>query len=862
MTQGGRPAVDEPWALESDELMRSLGTTPAGLSADQVRDRLRQHGANRLHGDERSPVLAAVVGQLRNPLLWLLAIAAGIGAAVGEGTNAAVVVAILLLGSSISILQEGRAGRTLARLRERVAPRSWVVRDGALVELPSTELVPGDILVLAAGTLIAADAVLYEAHDLFVAESALTGESFPAEKHVGPAPHGSTLADRVNVVHMGTNVRSGSGRAVIVQTGRHTQLGGLAHRLSLRPPETEFQHGLRRLGYMLLSMMLVLVVAVFAGSAVQGHRPTDALLFAIALAVGLAPEMLPAVLATMLSRGARRLAARGVLVRRLEAIENLGNMDVLCTDKTGTLTAGDVRLERAVDASGEDSGVVAKLAWWNAGLQAGIPNPLDRAIVESASARSDRLPAKLDEMPFDFTRRRLSVLVDDASTTQPLLVTKGAFESVLGVCTSFRRGETIAMLDAVALAELRERADDWSRDGVRVLALATRRTTGRSALSRDDERDMVLEGFLTFRDPIKPGAAEAIADLRALAVDVKIVSGDHHEVVRHLGAAIGLRAARVVTGTELATTHDDALWQLVEGVDLFAEVDPGQKERILLALRHTGHVVGFMGDGINDAPAMHIADVGISVEGAADVARAAADFVLLRRGLDTVRDGVVEGRTTFGNTLKYILTTESANLGNMISMAASSLFLPFLPLLASQVLLNNFLSDIPSTALSTDRVDPELLARPRRWDIRFIRRFMIAFGILSAAFDGITFLALRLVFDAGPELFRTAWFTVSLLTELLVLLALRTRRHIWASRPHPALWISTLAVVAVAVALPVSPLAPWLAFVPLPPAVWIAALGISVAYLATVESLKHMVLRWIERPGARPRRATPPLALH
>lgn len=842
-----------PWSLPREQLLASLGVTSDGPSPAEAAARLRARGADAIGAGRHGPLLGAVVSQLRNPLLWLLLAAAAVGLALGETVNASLVLGIMLLGSLVSVLQESRAGRTLEGLRARIALQARVVRGGRELEVPATQVVRGDVVVLAAGTLVPADAVVLEARDLYLSEAALTGEAFAVEKQPGPIAADAPLVARTNVVHMGTSVRSGTGRAVVVSTGTHTAFGQLAHRLTLRPPETEFQRGLRRFGYLLLSMMVVLVFVVFGASAVRSHSASESLLFAVALAVGLAPEMLPAVLATMLSRGARHMARRGVLVRRLEAIESLGNMDVLCTDKTGTLTEGEIRLEAATDAAGEPSPRTLVLARWNAVLQAGLPNPLDRAIAAAVPEGAEPPPPKLDEVPFDFTRKRLSVLV--GGSAGPLLVTKGAFEAVLAVCTGVRVGEQATVpLDDATVAGLRARVQAHGRDGVRVVAVASRPWPGhepRPPVGRDDERGLVLEGLLTFRDPPKQGVERAIADLRRLGVRVKVVSGDHHAVVQHLAATIGLPSDEVVTGAQLEGLRDEALWHLVERVDLFAEVDPGQKERILVALGKTGHVVGFMGDGINDAPAMHAADVGISVEGATDVAREAADFVLLERDLGTLRDGIEEGRVTFANTLKYVLTTESANLGNMLSMAVAALFLPFLPLLGHQVLLNNLLSDVPSATLSGDRVDPERVAVPQRWDIGFIRRSMIALGLVSAVFDGLTFVALRAGFHASPDEFRTAWFCESLLTELLVLLVLRTRRPLWRSRPHGALLGSTVVVAIVAVALPLSPLREPLGFVALPVVVWLVVVGIAVGYALTVEAIKRPLIAAIERAGQR-----------
>jgi Mg2+-importing ATPase len=841
------------WAIPIEQLLEQLRTSATGLSSSEAADRLRAHGENRLRPAHRGPLAEAILSQLRNPLLWLLLIAAVIGIAVGERTDAVIVIAIMLFSAILSIWQEGRAGRALERLRARVAARARVIRDNVELEVPASSVVPGDVLVLAAGTLIAADAVLLEARDLYLGEAALTGEAFAVAKRPGDVPEEAPVGQRTNVVHMGTSVRSGTGRAVVVRTGGATEFGHVAKRLALRAPETEFQQGLRRFGYLLLSLMLVLVFVVFTASVLRAHRASEALLFAIALSVGLAPEMLPAILATMLSRGARRMSKRGVLVRRLEAIENLGNMDVLCTDKTGTLTEGEIALESSRDCAGRESQRVLQLGYQNAKAQAGLPNPLDRALVAAGEQHGLAAARKLDEIPFDFSRKRLSVLVDDGPV--PLLICKGAFESVLSVCSSARADDdAVVPIDAALRERLRADVATLNEQGVRVIGVATREHASTQPLDHEAERELVLEGILAFRDPLKPGVSEAIASLRELGVTVKVVSGDQRAVVHHVAQQIGMTDGQVLTGSELASLKDEALWNLVERVHLFAEVDPGQKERILRALAHTGHVVGFMGDGINDAPAMHAADVGISVEGATDVAREAADFVLLERELGTVRDGIIEGRVTFANTLKYVLTTESANLGNMLSMAAAALFLPFLPLLAHQILLNNLLSDVPSVTLSGDRVDPEVVRTPQRWDIGFIRRFMIGFGLLSAAFDALTFLILRLVFDADAETFRTAWFAESLLTELLVLLVLRTRRPFWTSLPHPALLGSTLLMIAVTAILLLTPLHGVFEFVSLPGSMVLTIVGIALAYMLTVEMLKRPLLRAMDRGAVRQHR--------
>ncbi len=830
---------DAWWSRSREEQLARLASTPEGLTQSEAERRLREYGPNTLKPPGRGPTVEAILSQARNPLAWLLLFAAAVSGAVGEWRDALVVVAILLLGSVLGAVQERRASRAVDALRARISARTRVLRDGAERSIPSTEVVPGDVVLLSAGGLVPADAMLLEARDVFASQAVLTGETLPAEKQVGVVDAGAPLAARTNVLFQGTNLRSGIARALVVRTGRASEFGALAGRLVLRPPETDFDRGIRRFGYLLTRVMVALVVVVFAAGLLR-HKPAAAsLLFAIALAVGLAPEMLPAILGVMLSHAARAMAERGVVVRRLSAIENLGSMDVLCTDKTGTLTEGTVRLERAVDAEGRDASAVLALAFWNASLETGLSNPLDDAIRErGAAARLGPLPAKLDEVPYDFQRKRMSVVVR-AGDGAPVMVTKGAVERVLAVCDRVREGAVEAVLDDAARARLRARSDGWSADGVRVLGVATVAVGEGKAVAAADERSMVFEGFLLFSDPPKAGVGEVVRDLARLGVSLKVVTGDRRDVALHLASTIGLAVEGSLDGREIAAMSDEALWHAAERTTLFAEVDPNQKERIILALRKMSHVVGYMGDGINDAPALHAADVGISVDTAVDVAREAADFVLLRQDLGTLRAGIEEGRATFANTMKYLLTTESANLGNMLSMAGASIVLPFLPLLASQVLLNNFLSDVPAMALSRDRVDPELVARPQRWDLAFIRRFMVLFGLVSSAFDALTFALLFGALHATPAAFRTGWFVESLATELLVALVVRTRRPFWRSPPGRLLLGSTVAVGVVGVALPYSPLGPTFELVRLPLATIAMLFGVAVAYAFTVEALKQ-----------------------
>jgi Mg2+-importing ATPase len=643
-------------------------------------------------------------------------------------------------------------------------------------------------------------------------------------------------------VFLGTNVRSGTARCLVVRTGAATEFGAVAARLNLRPPETEFDRGIRRFGYLLTSAMLLLVLLVFAAHALRGRPAVETFLFSVALAVGLSPELLPAILSVNLARGARMMARHGVIVRRLNAIENLGSMDVLCTDKTGTLTEGVVRLEGAYDAQGVRSADVLMLGALNAALESGLSNPLDDAILQACRPDVSRVQ-KLAEIPFDFVRKRVSVIVkDDAGVG---LIAKGAVEHVLDACATTVDGRG---LDAAARGDLAAQYERWTAQGIRVLAVATRKCEAKPEYGRADEHDLAFAGFLTFLDRPKEGVAETIADLAKLGVSIKLITGDSKLVARHVAGLVGLRAERVLTGDELLALHDEALWHAAERTDLFTEVDPNQKERIILSLKKMGHVVGFLGDGVNDAPAMHAADTSLSVEQAVDVAREAADFVLLERHLDVIRRGIEEGRKTFANTLKYVLMTMSANLGNMVSMAAASLVLPFLPLLASQILLNNFLSDIPAIGLADDRVDRELVERPERWNIRWIGRFMMEFGILSSIFDILTFAVLLGVFRAAPELFRTGWFVESLLTELVIALVVRTRQPFFRSRPGRLLLVSTIALIVLTLLIPYLPFIDLLGFVPVPGLLMATVCAITGLYVLAAEGTK----RWFFRSPAPP----------
>jgi Mg2+-importing ATPase len=841
---------NEPyWSHRTGSLLEQLKSSADGLTAEEAKRRLETHGPNLLEAREQVTALGLFLNQFKSPIMLILLCATGVSAVTREWVDAVIILLVLLGSALLSFTQEYNANNAAAKLRAQVTIKATVLRDGEKHAIPADQIVPGDVIVLSAGSLVPADGVLLEAVDLFINQAVLTGETFPVEKTPIVVPAGAGLAERTNCVFMGTSVRSGTGHALIVETGKATAFGQIAGRLTLRPPETEFERGIRHFGTMLTQVMMVLVFIVFAVNVYFQKPVLDALLFSLALAVGLTPELLPAIISINLSKGSQTMAANGVIVRRLESIENLGSMDVLCTDKTGTLTEGVVQLDGALDANGDPSDQVLRLAYLNAQLQTGLANPLDEAIVAQAKRGGIDILAwsKVDEVPYDFVRKRLSVAVQRDDSL--LIVTKGALENVLAVCTHVQQGTDTADLDQTRLAEIRARQATWSEQGFRVLGLATkplarcREGEASTPCTRADEREMVLAGFLLFFDPPKPGTQEAIAALAERGVQLKIITGDNKLVALHTATAVGMQVTGVLTGMDLDELGDEALWQAAERSNLFAEVDPNQKERVILALKKRGHVVGYMGDGINDAPALHAADVGISVDTAVDVAKEAADFVLLQRDLGVLRRGVELGRTTFANTLKYVFVTTSANFGNMFSMAGASLFLPFLPMLPLQILLTNFITDFPAMAIAGDTVDAEMVEKPQRWNTRFIRDFMITFGAVSSAFDYLTFGVLLWVIKASPDQFRTGWFLESVLTELLIMLVIRTRKPFYHSRPSRYLFIGTAGVALVTVVLPFSPLKGLLGFTPLPSGLLAIIAGITGLYIVTTELAKRFFYR-------------------
>jgi Mg2+-importing ATPase len=831
------------WSLPVDEVFRDLQASPQGLSREEARRRLEENGANRLKLSRRSTFLSLFLVQFKSPIILILIAAAILSFALHDPADALIILAIVFISGLLGFWQERGANRAVEQLLAMVQVKATVFRDGAPEEIPLEEVVPGDVVLLKAGDTIPGDCAILEARDLFVDEAALTGETFPVEKIAGKHPAETPMALRTNSLFLGTHVVSGQARAVVVRTGRATEFGKISEHLKLRPPETEFERGVRRFGYLLMEVTLLLVISIFAVNVYLKRPVLDSFLFALALAVGLTPQLLPAIISINLSHGARRMARQKVIVKKLSAIEDFGSMNVLCSDKTGTLTEGTVQVYSALDVEGRESEEVLFYAYLNAYFETGFLNPIDEAIrthrpFEVSSYR------KLDEVPYDFIRKRLSILV--ARDDTHLVVTKGALLNVLSICSKVETAE--GRVEDIHLYEekIRARFETLSRGGFRVLGVSCRDMGSEPSIQKDQEKDMTFLGFLVLFDPPKEGVSETIQKLHQLGVSLKIITGDNRWVAAAVSQQVGGQTPQLLTGEDLRNMSEEALARRVNEVEVFAEVDPNQKERVLRALQKAGNVLGYMGDGINDVPALHAADVSISVDQAVDVAKGTADIVLLEKDLAVLLEGIREGRRTFANTLKYVFMATSANFGNMFSMAGASLFLPFLPLLPKQILLTNLLTDFPEMTIATDRVDPEMVEQPRRWNLVFIRKFMVTFGILSSVFDYMTFGVLLLILHATPEQFRTGWFLESVISASLVVLVIRTRRPFFASMPGKGLSLATCLVAGATLLTPWTPVAPIFDFQRLPVFFfpWIA--GILFLYVLAAETAKRYFYRRVK----------------
>ena len=835
----------QDWWRDVPQLDALRGASVAqGLRSDQAQQRLAEVGPNRFGQAPALPGWRQYLRHFRNPLVLTLLLASGVSAATGEVTNFLIIACIVLLSVTLDFWQELRAGQVVERLRQSVAVRATVLRDGQWQEHPVADLVPGDVVRVAAGDLVPADALVLQARDFFVNQSVLTGESYPVEKHAH-MPEGMTamadMEDATHAVFMGSSVVSGMAQVVLVRTGAGTAMGEVASSLTQEPEPTSFELGMRRFGMLILRLTLLLVLFVLLINGLMGRPLLESFLFAVALAVGLTPELLPMVVSVTLSRGAMRMAQQGIVVKRPSAIQDLGSMDVLCTDKTGTLTEAHIRMERHLDPVGRVSERSLELAWLNSHFESGLRSPLDEAILQHRTFDAS-VWTKIDEVPFDFERRRVSVLLERSGERE--LVVKGAPDDILKLCTAHEAGEAQQPLDDAALAQVRATCHALEDEGFRVLAIAWRPVPpAHDHAVVNDESELVLVGFAAFLDPPKESAAGALQALQQAGVAIKVVTGDSDRVTRHVCRTLGLPVQGVLTGAEIAQLSDEALRAQVETVNLFCRVNPAQKNRVIQAIRARGHVVGYMGDGVNDAPSLHSADVGLSVDSAVDVAKAAADMILLRPDLRILQGAVLEGRRTFGNILKYILMGTSSNFGNMFSMAGGVLFLPFLPMLPTQILLNNILYDLSELPIPLDAVDEAETAAPRVLDMAAIQRFMFTIGPVSSLFDFITFAVLLKVFDASEALFQTGWFVESLCTQVLVIFVIRTRGNPLRSRPHPVLTATSLGIVALAMALPFTPMAGVFGFTPLPAGFYAALAVMVLVYLLLVMVVRRQLER-------------------
>ena len=852
--KSGEPAPEQIWREPVSRLLDGLKTKPEGLTTSEFQSRLAIYGLNNASDVKVAPLWRQFLVRFENPLILILLIASGVSALTGGLASFVVIVVIVLISVVFDFIQDVRAQNAVASLRASVAVQATVRRDGKAVSVPISPLVPGDIVELVAGDLVPADSRLLESRDLYVNQALLTGEPYPAEKRVSDSVSAvDGLAAASNAVFSGASVISGTATILICRTGARSALGQLATSLAEKPPATDFALGIRRFSMLIMRFTVALIVFVLAVNVWFARPILESIMFAVALAVGLTPELLPMIVTVTLARSAMQMAKRKVIVKRLSAIHDVGAMNVLCTDKTGTLTEAKIKLLRVIDGHGAESANAFSYAYVNSKFETGVKSPLDEAILAAKPFDMDGF-RKIDEAPFDFERRRVSVLVEHGGKRG--LFVKGAPEDMLRLSNQYQDADGVVKpLDAARRAEIQMTLDGLGAQGLRALGVASRLagstagTSNKDSAAISDETDMVFAGFAVFLDPPKASAGATIRSLEKSGVIVKVVTGDNELVSRHVFAELGLSVTGVLTGDTLDRISEEALIGRLPSTNLFCRINPQQKHRILLALKRRGDVVGFMGDGINDAPALHAADVGISVDGAADVARAAADLILLEPDLAVVGDAVAAGRAAVQNVTKYVLMGASSNFGNMFSMAGATLILPFLPMLPIQILLNNLIYNVSEIAIPFDNVDPETVAKPLKWDIKLIERFMLVFGPVSSVFDFVTFWVMLSLFHAGEVLFQTGWFIESMVTQTLVVFCIRTRRIFFRSQPGGFLTVMNMGAIAAAIALPFLPwgVGAWFGFAAPPPLFFLFLAVATIAYLALVEIAKAIFYRALSR---------------
>ena len=820
------------WQFDSDYWYQKLNSSANGISQKEADAIFLKSDNHKKKDIAFVKDLKLFFGQFKSPLMLLLIGAVVLSAFLGDTSDVFIILFIVLFTGLLSFFQERNASNIVEKLQSLISLKSNVFRDGKIEEIKSTQVVAGDVLDFKAGDMIPADCLIIEANELFVNEASLTGESYPTLKSLGILDEKTELSKRTNCLFEGTNIVSGSAKAIVIATGIETIFGNIAQSANQKF-ETTFEKGIKDFGYFLMKITLVLSISILIINLINHKSVIESALFALALAVGMAPELLPAITTIAMSAGAKRMLEKKVIVKKLASIQNLGEVNLLCTDKTGTITDGIIQIASIVDGLGQESEGTKQLAFWNATFETGYSNPIDDAL-KQLKIEIKLSPKKIGEVPYDFIRKRLSIAVNTES--EKLIITKGAFTQILSICTKIKINDTVFEDITLHMAALQSKFEEFGNNGLRAIGICYKKIDT-NTISKTDENEMIFAGFILLQDPIKTGIIDAINELKKLEVDLKIITGDNKNVAKSIALKIGISNPYILTGSEVSKTSTTALYQLVKKTHIFAEVEPQQKERIILALKKT-FTVAYMGDGINDVSAINAADVGISVENAVDVAREAADFVLMEKNLMVLVDGIIEGRKTFANTLKYIFINTGSTFGNMFSVAIASLILPFLPMMPKQILLMNFITDFPFLTVASDNVDEEQLEKPGKWDLKFIRNYMIVFGIHSSFFDIITFLTLLYVLKVKEAAFQTGWFIESVLTELFILFIIRTHKNFFKSKPGKYLFILSILGLILTLFLPYSVFAKDLGLSPLPILYLSYILGIIIMYIITADLLK------------------------
>lgn len=820
------------WQFEPSYWFQKLNSSDNGLSqaaADQILIDAKPLLKNK-SGFLKSFLL--LLNQFKSPLMLLLIGAVIISAFLGETSDVFIILFIVLSTGLLSFFQERNAGKVVEKLQSMISVKTMVLRDGLPQEIASTKIVRGDVIILNAGDMLPADCLIIEANELHANESSLTGESFPARKGTAVLAEQTDLSERTNCLWEGTNIVSGNAKALVIQTGEQTLFGNITKSAS-ETVETTFEKGIKDFGFLLMKITLVLAVFILVVNLFNHKSPIESALFALALAVGMAPELLPAITTIAMSAGAKRLLEKKVIVKKLNSIQNLGEVNLLCTDKTGTITEGTIKIDSMVNGNGQECEYVKQLAFLNASFESGYSNPIDDAI-KQLNVGIEKSVEKIGEVPYDFIRKRLSIAINNGQ--EKLLISKGAFPQIFSICTKFRTADGTTGDILTYKETLEKNFIQYGTNGLRVIAICYK-TIDQSDITKAQETDMIFAGFILLNDPIKSGIIETINELQKLKVGLKIITGDNKNIAESIALAIGIKSPIIMTGKDLFHISPEALRQLVKSTHIFAEVEPQQKERIILALKQS-YTVAYIGDGINDVSAIKAADVGISVENAVDAAKEAADFVLMEKNIMVLVDGIQEGRKTFANTLKYLYISTGSTFGNMCSMALASLLLPFLPMLPKQILLTNFLTDFPFLSVTADNVDQEQLDKPGKWNLRLIRNYMVVFGIHSSLFDIITFLTLYYLLKVKESAFQTAWFVESVLSELFIVFIIRTHKNFFKSRPSKYLFVFSFVALLLTIGLPYLPLAREIGLTPLPILNLSTMLAIVFIYILTADVLK------------------------